>query len=124
MVQPKGKSTKTLQRAGEEGVSPGGFGGEGTLILSYICRLGPFLGVQILKFNILGAGFRKMNIFVCVCGMRGRGGHDETEDICFLFFFGGGGAIAKLDYFWELFLNILWLYLKIKIQNWNNFWGC
>ena len=35
--------------------------GGGTLIFSYICRLGPFFGVQNLNFNILGV-FRKMNI--------------------------------------------------------------
>ena len=29
----------------------------------------------------------------------------------------------KLDYFWELFLNILWLFLKAKIQNWNTLGG-
>ena len=27
----------------------------------------------------------------------------------------GGGGIAKLDFFWELFLNILGLFLKVKI---------
>ena len=30
------------------------------------------------------------------------------------------GSIAKLDYFGELFLNILGLF-KFKIQNWNFF---
>ena len=44
--------------------------GEGTLILSDIRTLGPFLGVQILNF--WGRGFRKM-IF---------------------FFFGGGGGLG------------------------------
>ena len=29
----------------------------------------------------------------------------------------------KLDYFWELFLNVLWLFLKAKIQNWNTLGG-
>ena len=45
-------------------------GGGGTLIFSYIRRLGPFLGLKILNFNIFllsfflgGGGFRKMNIF-------------------------------------------------------------
>ena len=33
-------------------------------------------------------------------------------------------AIAKLDYFWQLFLNILGLFLKVKIQNWNIFGVC
>ena len=27
--------------------------------------------------------------------------------------------MAKLDYFGELFINILGLFLKVKIQNWN-----
>ena len=35
-----------------------------------------------------------------------------------------GGAIANLEYFGELFLNILELFLKVKIQNWNIFGGC
>ena len=47
MMAPKGKSSITLQRAGEEGVSHWGWG-EGTLILSDIRRLWPFLGVQFL----------------------------------------------------------------------------
>ena len=34
----------------------------GTLIVSYICRLLPFLGFKILNYNILGV-FRKMNSF-------------------------------------------------------------
>ena len=42
MMPPKGKPTKTLQRTGEEGVSPGGW----VLTLSYIRRIGPYLGVQ------------------------------------------------------------------------------
>ena len=42
--------------------NPGGWGG-GTLIFSYIRRLGSFFGFKILKFNIFGGGFRKMNIF-------------------------------------------------------------
>ena len=28
------------------------------------------------------------------------------------------GAIAKLDYFWKFFFYF-WLFLKVKIQNWN-----
>ena len=61
MMPPKEKSTKTLQREREEGVSPGV--GEGTLILPYILPdLGHFFRVQILDFNIFW-GFRKMNIF-------------------------------------------------------------
>ena len=40
----------------------GGRGGGGTLIFSYISRLGSFFWFKILNFNILGV-FRKMNIF-------------------------------------------------------------
>ena len=40
---------------------PRGEGG-GTLIFSYIRRLGTFFGFKILNFNIF-LGFRKMNIF-------------------------------------------------------------
>ena len=72
MMSPKGKSTKTLQRAGEEGVSPGGWG-EGIMILSYIRGPGQFRGSNF-DFNIIlffpfflggvgGGGVRKMNIF-------------------------------------------------------------
>ena len=44
---------------------PGGEEGGGTLIFSYILRIGPFIGLKILNFNIFlgGGGFRKMNIF-------------------------------------------------------------
>ena len=49
-MQPKGKSTKTLQRAGEEGVSPGV--GEGTLILPYKRRFGPFKGFKLNLISI------------------------------------------------------------------------
>ena len=50
----------------EKGCTPRGLG-KGTLILSYIRRRGPFLGVQILNFNIYlfiffwGGGVREMN---------------------------------------------------------------
>ena len=37
-------------------------GGGGTLIFSYIRRLGSFLGVQNFEFQYFG-GFRKINIF-------------------------------------------------------------
>ena len=47
--------------------------GEGTLILSDIRRLGPFLGVHILNFWG-GGGFRKMIFF-------GGGGYDDTVGI-------------------------------------------
>ena len=113
MMPPKGKSSITLQRAGEEGVSPRCWG-EGSLILSDIRRLGPFLGVQILNFNI----------FL----LTGREVQKDVYLFFLFFFFGGGagdmmtlwafwGAIAKLDYFWALFLNLRFRY-RIGI-----FWG-
>ena len=40
-----------------------GGGGGGTLIFSYIRRLGPFLGFKILNFNIFG-GFQKNKYFL------------------------------------------------------------
>ena len=55
--------------------------GEGTLMLSDIRRLGPFLGVQILNFR--GEGVQKEDFF------RGGGGglgYDDTVGI-----WGGGG---------------------------------
>ena len=77
--------------------------GEGTLILSDIRRLGPFLGVQILNF--WGEGVQKDDFF------GGGWGYDDTVGIL--------GAIAKLDYFWELFLNLRFRY-RIGIY----FGGC
>ena len=35
---------------------------------------------------------------------------------------GGRWAIAKLDYFLDLFLNILGLFLKVRVHHWN-IWG-
>ena len=64
--------------------------GEVTLILSDIRRLGPFLGVRILNF--WGEGVQK--------DFLGGG----VGDMMTLWAF--WGAIAKLDYFWELFLNL------------------
>ena len=76
-MPPKGKSSITLQRVGEEGVSPWGFG-EGTLILSDIRWLRPFLGVQILNFNIFwGEGVQK-------------------DEYLFIYFLGGGGDMMTL----------------------------
>ena len=61
------------------GYNSRGGGGGGTLIFSYIRRLGSFYGVKILNFSILG-GFQKNEYF---WGMK-------------IFFF--GGVITKLDY--------------------------
>ena len=51
-----------LLRAQKDGGGGGGGGEGGTLIFSYIRRLGPIVIVQILNFNIFG-GFRKIYIF-------------------------------------------------------------
>ena len=60
------------------GISPGGRGG--TMIFSYIRRLGSFFWFKILNFIIFW-GFQKMNIF---WGIK----------ILWIFF----GVITKLDY--------------------------
>ena len=64
------------------GRKPGVGVGEGTLILPYKRRFGPFLGFQIMNFNIFfwGGGFRKMNILGDGAG-GGLGGFDATVDI-------------------------------------------
>ena len=60
----------------------GGGGGGGALTLSYIRRLGSFLGFKILNFNIfLGLAFQKNE---CVLVMK----------ILLIFW----GVITKLDY--------------------------
>ena len=62
--------------------------GEGTLMLSDIRRLGPFLGVQILNFR--GEGVQKEDFF------RGEGGWDMMT----LWAFGGGASQN-----WTIFLS-------------------
>ena len=80
-------------------------GGAITLIISYICRLGPLFGFEILNFNTLG-GFQKNEYF---WGMNKLwiffGGHHET------------------GLFWRSFLFILGFFLKVKVQNENTFLG-
>ena len=72
MMPPKGKASITLQRAGEEDVSPWGWGG-----YSDIRRLGLFLGVQILIF-FGGRGVQKDDFFF----FGGGGwGYDDTAGI-------------------------------------------
>ena len=56
-------------------------GGGGTLIFSYIRRLGPFFGFNILNFDIFG-GFQKNKYFL---------GYENFVDIFW-------GVITKLDY--------------------------
>ena len=53
----------TRECSSNERLRPRGrWGGGGTLIFSNICRLGPFLGLKILHFNIL-FGFQKNEYF-------------------------------------------------------------
>ena len=65
MMPPKGKSTKNAAKGRGRGRKPRGLG-EGTLKLVYICiyNLGPFLGDQILNFDIfVFFFFRKIYIW-------------------------------------------------------------
>ena len=66
-----------------------------------------------LNFNIFW-GFQKDEYFL---GGGGGGGWGMMN--CGYLY----GVIKKLDYFWELLLNILELFLKVKIQNWKYFGG-
>ena len=72
-----------------------------------------------MNFNILGGrGFRKMNILGDGGGGVGVGwGYDETVDIL-------RGPSQNWTIFGSYFLtlNILGLFLKVKIQNWNIFY--
>ena len=74
-----------------------------TLIFSYICKLGPFFGVQNFEFRFFGV-FRKINIFF---------GYE-----IFLIILGG-----ILDYISRSFLCILRSFLKVKVQNLGYFLG-
>ena len=71
-------------------------GGGGTLIFSYIRRLGTFLGVQNFEFQYF-LGFHKKIIFLWVCRFCG-------------YFW---GVIKKLDYILVSFICILWSFLKV-----------
>ena len=69
----------------------------------------PFLGVQNLEFHFFffgggGGGFRKMNFFL---GMK----------ILWIFLW----VITKLDWFQGSFLCILGSFLKVNLQNGDNF---
>ena len=83
MMRSKGKSTKTLLRG--RGRKHRGLV-EGTLILPYIRRLGPFLGVQIFNFNIFGVFQEDEYIYIYIYflgrwGSGGGSGYNETVDI-------------------------------------------
>ena len=72
----------------------------GTLIFSYIRRLGPFFWVQKFEFQYFW-GFSEKLIFLGVWRFCG-------------YFF---GVITKLDYIKRSFLCILGSFLKVKVQN-------
>ena len=84
---------------------PGGMGG--TLIFSYIRRLGSFLGVQNFEFQYFW-GFSERFIFWGVLRFCG-------------YFW---GVITKLNYIKGSFLCILGSFLKVTVQNGGYFWGC
>ena len=79
--------------------------GGGTLIFSYILRLGSFWGVQNFEFQYFW-GLSEKLIFL---------GHEDYMD--------SFGAITKLDYCLGSFLCILGSFLKVKVQNGGYFWG-
>ena len=73
----------------------GGGGVEGSLIFSYIRRLGPFLGVQNFKFQ-----YFYFYLFIFFFSGGGGGGSEKNEyfwgmKILLIFF---GGVITNLDY--------------------------
>ena len=78
----------------------------GTLIFSYIRRLGSFFGVQNFEFQYFfyfffwggGGGVRKMNIF---------GGYEDFVDIYIFFFWGGGHHIIGL------YLGVISMYFRV-----------
>ena len=80
----------------------GGGGGGGTLIFSHIRRLGLFLGVKNSEFQYFWGVFRKMIIFL---------GYEDFVDI----FWGSSQGS---------FLCNLGSFFKVKVQNWDIFWGC
>ena len=93
----------------------GGGGGGGTLIFSYVCDTGYFLGFKILNFNIFW-GLEKTEYYW---------GYEDFVDI-----FGGYedfvdtfGVITKLDYIYRSFICILGSFLKAKVQNGGFFLG-
>ena len=83
-------------------------GGGGTLIFSYIRRLGPFFGVQNFKFQYF-LGFSEKNDILW--GMK----------ILWIFF---GGLSQKWTIFRGHFYAFLGFFLKVKVQNVGYFWGC
>ena len=85
-------------------------GGGGTLIFSYIRRLGSFFGLKILNFNISNIlwGFQK-NKYVW--------GYEDFVDI----FWGGHHEIGL--YLGDSSMHLMG-FLKVKVQNGGIFLGC
>ena len=83
------------------GVGVWGGGGGGTLILSYIRRLGPFFGVKILNFNIC-LGFQKNKYFL---GMK-----------ILWIFFGGHHQI-------RLYLGVISMHFRVFSLGHGTEWG-
>ena len=78
----------------------------GTLIFSYIRRLGPFFWIQNVEFQYYGV-FRKNEYFF---------GYEDFVDIVL-------GSLQNWANF-KVFLCILGSFLKVNIQNGNIFGGC
>ena len=78
----------------------------GTLIFSYMRRLGSFFGVQNFEFQYL-RGFSEKRIFW---------GYQDFVDI----FWGH----HKIGLYFGVISMILWSFLKVKVQNGDIFWGC
>ena len=88
--------------------------GEGTLIFTYIRRLGSFFRVKNLEFQYLFGFSEKMNIF---WGMK----------ILWIFFFslggGGGGGHQKIGlYLGDISMQFR-VFFKVNVQNGGYFWG-
>ena len=75
----------------------------GLVLFGYLCPLLTLL--RILSFNILGISEKRLFL-----------GYDDFVDIL-------EGTIAKLDYILGHFY-VFRVFLKAKVQNGNNFWGC
>ena len=85
---------------------PPGRGGGGTLIFSYIRRLGPFFWGSKFCISIFFWVFRKINIFL---GMK----------ILWIFFWGH----HKIGLYLEVISMHLRSFLRVKVQNWGYFFG-
>ena len=79
------------------------------LLFLHIHRLVPVWGLMLFILHKKNRVVRKINNLI-IWGMK--------KLLVFL------GAITKLNYLWGSYLNILGLFHKVKVQNWNIFWGC